>query len=537
MKKNKYKAELALIALLWFLVINIGNMGIIDTGLRLQMSHAWWTKDSEVQVTSETKPKIRGDIRFGVLGVDGKRYIAYEQGQSLLMLPGDLLGTWLHYLFPAIPEKNWRQLVVSFLIFIPLNIAAVLTCFWLLKEFGFNERIAQLGSVIFFLGTTFLHYAQIHQQNNQILLFVMIGYVAALAYSFSKNPSLAFMSGLALGGAMLMRITSLIHALSVFLFFLSCLIYQYRERLKQSVPELIKAIGIWILGFIPFTLIGRLFDYWRYGSFFMSGKKVEQIQLTTDPLWNGMPNLEPNYPFIYAHHVGFIGALFDPAKSIFIYDPLLLPCLVIAAILWKKINIYIRIYILVNILNLFLHLLAYSRFFAWGGDLAWGARYHVTSVQLLLIPLIGIFLQSLLSYRGIRRNLMVAIIAIAMVIQLASVTMHPIMEISQKNIGVPGTRLDFRLGQRMINLGCLLNSSLPPCQRATPEQREYLNAEFNRIIFLPFNWLHQAKDIPIFKSLGRIYLVFWFGILALAIFKTAQILAFSPEINSKREEL
>ena len=174
-----------------------------------------------------------------------ERYIAYEQGQSLLMLPGDLLGTWLHYLFPAIPEKNWRQLVVSFLIFIPLNIAAVVTCFWLLKEFGFNERIAQLGSVIFFLGTTFLHYAQIHQQNNQLLLFVMIGYVAALAYSFSKNPSLAFMSGLALGGAMLMRITSLIHALSVFLFFLSCLIYQYRERLKQSVPELIKAIGIW----------------------------------------------------------------------------------------------------------------------------------------------------------------------------------------------------------------------------------------------------------------------------------------------------
>jgi hypothetical protein len=312
---------------------------------------------------------------------------------------------------------------------------------------------------------------------------------------------------------------------------------QYRERLKQSVPELIKAIGIWILGFIPFTLIGRLFDYWRYGSFFMSGAKMSQIQLTTDPLWNGMPNLEPNYPFIDAHHVGFIGALFDPAKSIFIYDPLLLPCLVIAAILWKKINIYIRIYILVNILNLFLHLLAYSRVSFWGGDLAWGARYHVTSVQLLLIPLIGIFLQSLLSYRGIRRNLMVAIIAIAMVIQLASVTMNPIMEISQKNIGVPGTRLDFRLGQRMINLGCLLNSSLPPCQRATPEQREYLNAEFNRIIFLPFNWLHQAKDIPIFKSLGRIYLVFWFGILALAIFKTAQILAFSPEINSKREEL
>jgi hypothetical protein len=334
-----------------------------------------------------------------------------------------------------------------------------------------------------------------------------------------------------------MRITSLIYALSVFLFFLSCLIYQYRERLKQSVPELIRAIGIWILGFIPFTLIGRLFDYWRYGSFFLSGKKVEQMQLMTDLLWNGMPKLEPNYPFIDAHHVGFIGALFHPAKSIFIYDPLLLPCLIIAAIFWRKINLYIRIYILVNILNLCLHLLAYSRVSFWGGDLAWGARYHVTSVQLLLIPLIGIVLQSLLSYRGIRRNLMAAIIAIAIVIQLASVTMHPIMELSQKTIGVPGTRLDFRLGQRMVNLGCLLNSSLPPCQRATPEQREYLNAEFNRIIFLPFNWLHQTNDIPILKSLGRIYLVFWFGILALAIFKTAQILAFSPEINSKREEL
>ncbi|HEY9651835.1 MAG TPA: hypothetical protein V6C95_14305, partial [Coleofasciculaceae cyanobacterium] len=147
----KTVTKIALIALLWVTVVSSGTVGTLDTELRLQMAHAWWTSTPEVQIRPNYKLKIRGDIVAGVIGVGGKRYIAYEEGQSMLMLPGDWLGTQLHQLFPTIPSKTIRELVVSLLIFIPLNIAAVVSCFWLLRLFDFEERIAGLTSLTWLL--------------------------------------------------------------------------------------------------------------------------------------------------------------------------------------------------------------------------------------------------------------------------------------------------------------------------------------------------------------------------------------------------
>ena len=134
-------------------------------------------------------------------------------------------------------------------------------------------------------------------------------------------------------------------------------------------------------------------------------------------------------------------------------------------------------------------------------------------------------MQYVLSSRGIKRRLLQGAIAIAFITQFASVAMHPQMEISQKRLGVAGTRLDFRLGQRIVNLGCILDPPIGLCQKATPKQKEYLNSEYNRIIFLPFNWLEQGKNTPILKKLGKISLLLWFGLLFLAIFQTVRVLA------------
>ena len=55
--------------------------------------------------------------------------------------------------------------------------------------------------------------------------------------------------------------------------------------------------------------------------------------------------LPPNYPFIWSPEVGIWGVLFSPAKSIFIYDPLLVPCLGICIFYWRKFfTIYQAIY-------------------------------------------------------------------------------------------------------------------------------------------------------------------------------------------------
>lgn len=428
------------------------------------------------------------------------------------MFPGDWLGTQLHQWFPGIPSKDLRDLVVNFLIFIPLNVAAVVSCFWLLRLFDFDERIAGLTTLTWLLGTTVLHYAQVHQHNNQVLLFVIIGYAAALSYVLHKQPRFALISGLALGGTVLIRITSTIHALTVLLFLVGCLAYQSRDKLK-----VLRGVGLWIVGFIPFALLGRILDYIRYGSFLATGKSIEQQQLTNDPMWTSLPDLPANYPLINEPHVGILGPLFSPAKSIFLYDPLLLPCLILGIVLWKKLSPFMQWYLVTGVLNLSLHLVAYSRFVFWHGDWAWGARYHVTSVHLLLIPLLALFIQRLLSARDLRAWLMRGVVAIAIIVQIASVTMPMNLEIYQKNLGVPGTRFDFRLGQRLINIVCLSNSSFSnQCLDKNPDKKRLL-AQYNHIFPLPFTFNRTMADNPVSVNISPIFFVFWGLLLALAI--------------------
>lgn len=508
----KTVTKIALIALLWIGVINSGSLGSLDTDLRLQMAHAWWTGTEEITPPPKNQLRIRGDIRAGILGVDGKRYIAYEQGQSMLMLPGDWLGTQLHRWFPGIAEKDLRDLVVNFLIFVPLNVATVLSCFWLLRLLDFEERIAGLTSILLLLGTTVLHYAQVHQHNNQVLLFVTIGYASVLAFIKQERPHFLILGGLALGASVLLRITNLLHGLTVGLFLVGCLAYKSRDLLK-----IVKAVGLSIAGFVPLTLVGRIFDYLRYGSFFASGKSVEKKQLATDPLWSGLPELPSNYPFIHPPIVGILGPLFSPAKSLFIYDPLLLPCSVLGVILWKKLSPYIQWYLICGIFNLALHLATYSRFFEWGGDAAWAARYHVTSIHLLLIPLIALFIQHLLSAKGLAAWGMRGLVTIAILVQIASVSMPLNLEIDQSRFGVPGTRLQFRLGQRITNMICLVNGSFSKqCLDRNPDKKSYLKQN-NHVSFLPFAYTEKAVKNPALVNFSRILFVVWGILLILAV--------------------
>src|SRR6202043_3361361 len=67
-------------------VVQSGELGTADTTFRLQTTHWLWT--SEPQVFPNDYPE------FGLRGREGRLYSWYGIGQSLLMLPADLLGTW-----------------------------------------------------------------------------------------------------------------------------------------------------------------------------------------------------------------------------------------------------------------------------------------------------------------------------------------------------------------------------------------------------------------------------------------------------------
>ena len=514
----KHLKILTIITFLWLIIINSGTLGVLDTELRLQMAHSWWTRTEEVQITPNMTPKIRGDIRFGVIGRDNKRYIAYEPGQSILMLPGDWLGTQLARAFPILEEQAWRELVVSFLIFIPINLAVVLSSYWLLRLFEFSPKISALASLVLLLGTTVLHYAQVHQQNNQILLLILLAYGGSLAFIKKQEYRWLFLSGLALGGSILIRITCIVHGFTIGLFLLGCLIHN-----QQNILKIIRSFGTWIVGILPFTLLGRILDWIRYGSFFASGKQVEKAQLQTDPLWEDLDALPDNYPFVTPPAEGIIGPLFSFHKSLFIYDPLLLPGLIIGAIKWRQLSFYLQWYLLVGILNLGLHLFIYSRFFEWGGDAAWAARYHVTSAHLIMIPLLGLLIQQLLAnkIKRLKAWLIQGIIILAFLVQLASVTMHFNLEVDQNRFGSPGARLKFRLAQRFLNIACLIDDSVSSrcVENLGPNLKPYLT-KHNNLYFFPFVLQRKAQTNPQLSPWADLILIAWIMLVIITFIVT-----------------
>src|SRR5215471_7548977 len=81
---------LSLVAALSAFVIQSGELGTSDTTHRLQTAHSIWT--SEPEVFPQEYPE------FGLHGRGGTLHSWYGMGQSLLMLPADIIGSYVERL-------------------------------------------------------------------------------------------------------------------------------------------------------------------------------------------------------------------------------------------------------------------------------------------------------------------------------------------------------------------------------------------------------------------------------------------------------
>src|SRR5580693_9375117 len=78
------------VTVLFTFLIQSGELGTADTTHRLQVSHSFWT--DEPQVFPNEYPE------FGLHGREGRLYAWYGIGQSVLMLPADLVGSAISHL-------------------------------------------------------------------------------------------------------------------------------------------------------------------------------------------------------------------------------------------------------------------------------------------------------------------------------------------------------------------------------------------------------------------------------------------------------
>src|SRR5208337_4317870 len=131
---------LCLTAGLLAFVVQSGELGTADTMHRLQTTH--WIWSSQPQVFANEYPE------FGLHGRGGRLYSWYGIGQSLLMLPADLIGTWIahwHIFSGYGDDPGVRSIVVSYSTNILVNVLTALIAFRLLRQFHFTVRESVLG--------------------------------------------------------------------------------------------------------------------------------------------------------------------------------------------------------------------------------------------------------------------------------------------------------------------------------------------------------------------------------------------------------
>jgi len=430
---------LGLTAFLAAFVVQSGELGSSDTTHRLQTAHSFWT--SQPPVFPDEYPE------FGIHGRNGKLYAWYGIGQSLLLLPSDIAGTYIAKL-PLFDDyddtdPNVRDIVVSFTTNILVCVLSVLVCYRLLGLFDFsvNERLA--GALALLFATTFLHYTQNMMENNYILLLTITGLCFQYEWLKTGKTRALLIGSIALGANILTRLTTGMDWIGVG-FFLLLVAWLSNIRERELWSRFVSYAKVVLPVYIFFGLLDRLYQFVRFGSFFNTYMTIVAMEFRQRD-----PSLPAKYPFETPFHAGFFGALFSPEKSIFTYDPLLLLTILVCIFGWKRFSSPLRAYLITFGLLLLAYISFYARYTDWAGDTAWGDRYAATPAQLfafISVPL-------LVRYHGSLNKLLwrigMGLIAISVAVQLASVAFWCPLERYQMDVLDQPT---FFVGLRFSNI-------------------------------------------------------------------------------------
>jgi hypothetical protein len=509
---------LALAAGLIAFVVQSGDVDSADTARRLQTTHSFWTS---------APPVLRGDYpEFGLRGSNGRIYAWYGIGQSLLMLPADIVGTYVEKL-PIFAEYNGndpsvRYIIVSYSTNILINVLTALVCLRFLTLLTFTQTQAAAGVLALLACTTHLHYTQNMMENNYILLLTLTGFSFQYEWLLTGSRTALAIGSAAFGLNLLTRLTTGMDLIAGGIFLLLVLLYTH-----QSLDQIWSKVRRYALTAFPiyavFLLIDRVYQYYRFGSFFDTYITVfgqQQRELN--------PALPANYPFEVPFHVGFVGALFKPEKSIFLFDPLLLLTLLVVVVGWRRFGSEIKAYLVTASILLLTYISFYARYTVWSGDSAWGDRYVSSAAQLVAFLSVPLLLRYRAELGKAVWALGVSLIAIAAAVQAASVAFWLSLEIYQMTtLGHP----TFVVGLRFKNivafaLGKMDAWGLTNSDMLTDPWDYVKITTWN---FLPFV-LRRVGEAP--RWVVRVAFAFWFagiGSLAWVLWRLQQVLSAAPE--------
>jgi len=272
--------------------------------------------------------------------------------------------------------------------------------FLVLSRLRVHRRTSVMLSVALVFATPLWIYSRIHYSEGlQTLLNLCLLYFLMERDSNPQRAGLA--SGFFTGMLLNIRTTNLL----LLPFALIGLVTGDKAKPRQFLS------WIWFLaGFIPWALAWAAFNQFRYGSATVTG--YEPVNVWRNPM------------------TGIFGQILSPGKSIFLYAPLTL------AGVWIFLNQCAanrRNFRLVGPESLLAvvfiaNLVLYSSWWAWGGGWAWGPRFLLPFVPLMIVPLAQ---KIATDPSRTLRNLTAALCATGIVIQIPVVLagIHPLLQL------------------------------------------------------------------------------------------------------------
>ena len=345
------------------------------------------------------------------------------------------MGTWIAQwaIFADYDDDpSVRSIIVSYPTDILVNILTALIAFRFLRQLRFSAKESVAGVLALLFATTHLHYTQNMMENNYIMLLTLTGFSFQYEWLRTDNRRALFWGSCALGLNLLTRLTTGLDLMAAGVFVLLVLWFEEVD-IGGTWRRLLAYSQVAAPVYVFFLLVDRAYQFYRFGSFTNTYVSIFAWEFRQRD-----PTLPANFPWSTPFHTGFLGALFQPEKSIFLFDPLLVLAIFLLACLWRRLTPEVRAYGATSLLLLLAYISFYARYTYWAGDFAWGDRYVSTTVELVTLVAVPL----LMRYREtLGRTIWRAgcgLIAVSVMIQIESLALWLPLEIYQmETLGHP----------------------------------------------------------------------------------------------------
>lgn len=320
---------------------------------------------------------------------EGEKYSKYGIGMSVAAIPFYLAGKGVATVLSIDPAYS-TLFCVSMINAIVSALACVLLYRFGCERFGFSHQTSSILALGFGLSTMAWCYSEDFMSEPLTSFFILWSAFVITGKDPSRNCQNRILGGVLFGVTLTFRLASLV-SLPGFFFFLWQSTGQGSGEARAKFSAILKFL-IPVIFFVSFLF---LYNYVRFQNILETGYEEG---------------------FVANGWVGFIGILFSPGKSIFLYNPLIIVgCLALPVFFRDQ----TRIAFLFGWIVL-AHLLLFSFWHSWFGGWGWGPRLMLVTFPYLILP-VGFLLEG----KGkVARSVVISATTLGILIQIPSVTVN-----------------------------------------------------------------------------------------------------------------